>query len=56
MPIISSVCVSRDLGVLLSAAWFTTGHIGLVGQEPAPSKCVLMSASKVVRKDMRDWV
>ena len=28
----------------------------LVGQEPAPSKCALMSTSSVVRKDMKDWV
>ena len=28
----------------------------LVGQEPAPSKCILMSTSAVVRRDMKDWV
>ena len=33
-------CVSRDPGVLLRAARFTTGYVRLVGQEPAPSKCV----------------
>ena len=49
-------CVSRDPGVLLRAAKFTTGYVRLVGQEPAPSKCVFLSTSKVVRKDMRDWV
>ena len=27
----------------------------LVGQEPAPSKCVLMSTSRAVRNDMRGW-
>ena len=42
--------------MLLSAARFTTGYVGLVGQEPAPSKCVLLSASRVVRRDMKDWV
>ena len=26
-----------------------------IGQEPAPCKCVLVSTSEVVRKDMRDW-
>ena len=31
-------CVSRDPGVLLHAARFTTGYGRLVGQEPAPSK------------------
>ena len=28
----------------------------MVGQEPAPSKCVLLSTSRVVRKDMKGWV
>ena len=46
-------CVSWDPGVLLRVAWFTTGHVMLVGQEPAVSKCVLMSTSKSVRNDMR---
>ena len=49
-------CVSRDPEVLLSAARFTTGYVRLVGQEPAPSKCVLMSTSRVVRSSMRGWV
>ena len=33
-------CVSGDPGLLLHAARFTTGYVRLVGQEPAPSKCV----------------
>ena len=49
-------CVSLDSGVLLRAARFTTGYVRLVGQEPAPSKCVLMSTSRVVGGDMRGWV
>ena len=49
-------CVSRDPDLLLNAAKFTTGYVRLVGQEPAPSKCVLLSTSWVVRKDMKDWV
>ena len=49
-------CVSRDPEVLLSAARFTTGYVRLVGQEPAPSKCVLMSTSRTVRSSMRGWV
>ena len=49
-------CVSRDPEVLLSAARFTTGNVRLVGQEPAPSKCVLMSTSRTVRSGMRGWV
>ena len=49
-------CISRDPHLLLNAARFTTGHVRLVGQEPAPSKCVLLSTPRVVGKDMRDWV
>ena len=49
-------CVSRNPDLLLEAAWFTTGYVRLVGQEPAPSKCVLLSTSRAVRKDMKEWV
>ena len=49
-------CVSRGPGVLLRAARFTTGYVRLVGQEPAPRKCVFLSTSRVVRREMRDWV
>ena len=49
-------CVSRDPDVFLNAARFTTGYVRLVGQELAPSKCVLLSTSRNVRKDMKDWV
>ena len=49
-------CVSRDPSLLLHAARFTTGYVRLVGQEPAPSKCVLLSSPREVRKDMKDWV
>ena len=49
-------CVSRDPEVLLGAARFTTGYVRLVGQEPAPSKCALMSNSRAVRGDVRGWV
>ena len=49
-------CVSCNPGQLLRAARFTTAYVRLVGQEPAPSKCVLMSTSAAVRRDMRDWV
>ena len=48
-------CVSTDSGLLLNAARFTTGYVRLVGQEPAPSKCVFLSSSREVRKDMKDW-
>ena len=42
--------------MLLNAARFTLGYVRLVGQEPAPSKCVLSSTSREVRKDMKEWV
>ena len=37
-------CVSRDSDLLLRAARFTTGYVRLVGQEPAPSKCVFLGS------------
>ena len=49
-------CVSRDPDLLLRAARFTTGHVPLVGQELAPSKRVLSSTSRTVRRNMKDWV
>ena len=49
-------CVSRDPASRLRAARFTTGYVRLVGQEPAPGKCLLLSTSKAVRRDMKDWV
>ena len=49
-------CVSRDPVVLLRAARFTAGYVLLVGQDLAPGMCVQMSTSRVVRKDMKDWV
>ena len=42
--------------MLLCAARFTTGKVRLVGQELAPSKCVLLSTSREVRKGMKEWV
>ena len=42
-------CLSRDPGV-------TTGYVSLIGQEPALSKCVLLSTSREVRRDMMSWV
>ena len=41
---------------MLRAARFTTGYVKLVGQEPAPSKCVFLSTSRFARREMRDWV
>ena len=49
-------CFSRDPCVLLRAARLTNGYVQLVGQEPAPCKCVLLSTSREVRRDMNDWV
>ena len=49
-------CVSGDPGLLMRAAQFITGYVRLLGQEPAPSECVLLSASGAVRKEMKDWV
>ena len=42
--------------MLLRAARFTTGYVRLVGQEPAPCKCVLLSTCREVRRDMKSWV
>ena len=46
-------CTSRDPVMLLHASRFTTGYVRLVGQEPSPGKCVLLSTSRTVRDDMR---
>ena len=46
----------RDPELLFCAARFTTEYVRLVGQEPAPSKCILLSTSREVRSDMKDWV
>ena len=50
------ICVSRNPDLLLSVARFTTGYVRLVGQEPALGKCALLSTSREVRKDMKEWV
>ena len=49
-------CVPREPGLLLRAARFTACNVRLVGQEPAPGKSVLVSMSRAVRRDMRDWL
>ena len=48
-------CVSSRPEQLLRAAQFTS-YVRLVGQEPASSKCILMSTSAAVRREMRAWV
>ena len=40
----------------MHAARFTTGYVRLVGQEPAPSECVLLSTSREVRHGMKGWL
>ena len=47
-------CTSRDPELLLHAARFITGYVRLVGQEPAPSKCVLLSTCRAVRSNMKE--
>ena len=42
--------------MLLNAVRFTTGYVRVVGQELALSKCVLLSTSRDLRKDMKKWV
>ena len=48
-------CLSGNPDLLMHAARFTFGYVRLVGQEPAPGMCVLLSTSREVRKDMSDW-
>ena len=48
-------CVSSSPEQLLRAAKFTSGYVRLVGQEPAPKKCILMSTSAGVRREMKAW-
>ena len=49
-------CVASTDDDLLEAARFTNNYTRLVGQTPAPSKCVLLSTSKVVGGLMKGWV
>ena len=49
-------CVSSTPGQLLRAAQFTSAYVRLVGQEPAPTECILMSTSAAFRKDMKTWL
>ena len=49
-------CLSRSPELLLHAVRCATKYVRLVGQEPAPGKCVLLSTSREVRKDMKGWV
>ena len=48
-------CVSYGEAELLAAAQFTSRYIRLVGQEAAPSKCVLLSTSSGTRNRMKTW-
>ena len=49
-------CDSGDDDDLSEAARFTNTYIRLVGQAPAPSNCILLSTSAVVRELMKGWV
>ena len=49
-------CVSSNDDDLFEAAWFTNTYIRLFGQTPAPSKCVLLGTSSVVRGRLTNWV
>ena len=49
-------CLSRDPDLLLQAARFTTKYVTKYVRLVAPSKCVLLSTFREVRKDMKDWV
>ena len=49
-------CLSRNPDLLLSAARYTARYVRLVGQDLAPSKCILLSTAREVRKDMKGWV
>ena len=49
------VCASRNSDSLLAAAQFTSRKIRLVGQEAAPSKCVLLSTCARTRARMKEW-
>ena len=49
-------CVSTRPEQLLRGAQFTSAYVMLVGQEPAPSKCILMSTLAVIRQEMKEWV
>ena len=49
-------CVSSQPEQLIRAAQFTSAYVRLVGQEPALSKCIIMSTSAAVRRDMKAWV
>ena len=49
-------CVSSSPEALLSAARLTNLYIGLVGQEAAPRKCVLLSTSRKIRAEMASWL
>ena len=48
-------CTTTDGHKLLEAARFTDQYIRAVGPEASPSKCVLLSTSKVTRKRMKFW-
>ena len=48
-------CSAERPGALLESPRLTAQYVRSVGQDVSPGKCVLLSTSKSVRKDMKFW-
>ena len=48
-------CSAECPSALFGAARFTVQYVQSVGQDVSPGKCVLLSTSKAVRRDMKLW-
>ena len=48
-------CSAARPRALFESAYFTARYVRLVGQEVSPGKCVLLSISKAVRRDVKLW-
>ena len=48
-------CGAECPNALFGAARFTAQYVRSVGQDVSPGKCVLLSTSKAVRRDMKLW-
>ena len=46
-------CSAERPGALFDSARFTAQYVVSVGQDASPGKCVLLSTSKSVRKNMK---
>ena len=49
-------CVTQESDQLLRTARFTTIYFQVVGQQLGPSKCMLLSAGRATRSEMRSWI